>query len=50
MALAASVVLPNPVGLPPPPALPSRAHHRAAPIPPPAAEFLLFQTRAPPTV
>jgi hypothetical protein len=49
MALAASIVLPNPVGLPPPPALPSRTHDRAAPIPPLAAEFLLFQTRAPPT-
>jgi len=49
MALAASIVLPNPVGLPPPPTLPSRTHDRAAPIPPPVAEFLLFQTRAPPT-
>jgi hypothetical protein len=48
MALAASTALPNPVVLPPPPALPSRTHDRAAPIPPVAAEFLLFQTRAPP--
>ena len=48
MALAGSLVLPELVRLPPPPALAGHAAVSVIAAPPPARKFLLFQTRAPP--
>jgi hypothetical protein len=50
MALAASVVLPDPIKLPLPSALPSHSLGIGDAFAPTPAKFLLFQTRAPPLV
>lgn len=48
MALVSSLVLPDPVGLPPPPAAFATLIASPASFLLPSAPFLLFQTRAPP--